>query len=77
MDNKTTLKKLGSEMIRLERKLHGEGSLSDEEHSHIQDLHALHGAGFFDSIKGWLWKNVHPLGRMIEHTKKAYAQRHG
>ena len=75
--DKATLKKLGSEMVRLERKLHTEGSLTDEEHSHLQDLHALHGAGFFDSIKEWVFKNIHPLGRMIEHTKKAYAQRHG
>ena len=68
----TKLKKLAKDMIRLEQKLHTSGELSDEEHSHLKDLHALHGAGFFDSIRDWLFKNVHPIGRMIEAGKKAY-----
>lgn len=73
--SKPRLKELAGEMLRLERKLHTEGSLSDAEHSDLQKLHGLHGAGLFDSIKEWVWKNIHPLGRMIEYGKKVQAER--
>jgi hypothetical protein len=74
---KPQLKKLAGEMLRLERKLHTEGTLTDEEHSRLQRLHSAHGGGLFDSIKEWIFKNIHPLGKMIEHAKKARARHRG
>ena len=74
---KPQLKKLAGEMLRLERKLHTEGTLTDEEHSRLQRLHSAHGGGLFDSIKEWIFKNIHPLGKMIEHAKRARTRHRG
>ena len=66
---KATQKKLMLAMVDLEQKLHGDGTLTDEEHQHLEKLHSLHGAGLFNDIKMWVWKHLHPIGRLHEHLK--------
>lgn len=63
-------KQLASKMMMLERKMHAGELLSDEEHSDLKDLHSLDGSGLFDDIKNWVFKNINPIGRIVEYSKK-------
>ena len=45
----------------------------NREQAHHLIQNAIQGEGFFGDLKDklglWLWKNVHPMGRMIEYAK--------
>ena len=59
-------KLLATEMVRLERKY----PLSDDEHETLKNLHSIHGSGLLDSIKEWVWENLHPVGRLAKHIRE-------
>jgi hypothetical protein len=71
---KTQQKKMMTDMIHLEQKLHGGEMLSNEEHQQLENLHAMHGAGFFDDVKKWIFDNFNPIGRAISYGKKVVAK---
>ena len=54
----------------LEKKLHA-GSITPAEHHKLKTYHALHGAGFFDSLWGGIKKGVNFAADNIGSIVKA------
>ena len=73
LPDKVKLKHL-NRMKALEKEMHEKGKLSAAKHNKLKVYHALHGAGFFDSLWSGIKKGVSTVASVVPHAISAIPQ---